>query len=88
MPNKADETTNSAGFGDCISIFVDDEFKSPEGQAEAMTEDAEPMFLEQEESTPEEANDTVYLSEKHVEFLDCVLLEKPNFLISHKNLIF
>ncbi|CAN6563468.1 unnamed protein product [Malus baccata var. baccata] len=67
VPNKADETTNPAGFGDCISIFVDEEFKSPEGQAEAMTEDAEPMFLEQEESTLEEANDT-----KEVEMEDIV----------------
>lgn len=46
----------SDSFGDCI--FIDEEFKSPEDQADQ----PEPMFLEQAEAMPNEADDTVYLS--------------------------
>ncbi|XP_068304942.1 uncharacterized protein [Pyrus communis] len=70
VPNTTATATNSTGFGDCTSIFVDDEFKSPEEQAEAMPEDAEPMFLEQAEPEPEEANDA-----EEVEMVDIV--EEP-----------
>ncbi|PRQ47239.1 putative cyclin [Rosa chinensis] len=40
----------SDSFGDCI--FIDEEFKSPEDQADQ----PEPMFLEQAETMPNEAN--------------------------------
>ncbi|KAM1073099.1 hypothetical protein ACFX2B_018013 [Malus domestica] len=70
VPNTTATATNSTGFGDCTSIFVNDEFKSPEEQAEAMPEDAEPMFLEQAEPVPEEANDA-----EEVEMVDIV--EEP-----------
>ncbi|TQE06171.1 hypothetical protein C1H46_008236 [Malus baccata] len=70
VPNTTATATNSTGFGDCTRIFVDDEFKSPEEQAEEMPEDAEPMFLEQAEPVPEEANDA-----EEVEMVDIV--EEP-----------
>ncbi|KAM5546949.1 hypothetical protein ABKV19_001468 [Rosa sericea] len=54
----------SDSFGDCI--FIDEEFKSPEDQADQ----PEPMFLEQAEAMPNEANDM-----KEIEMEDIV--EEP-----------
>lgn len=54
LPNTS--AINSTGFGDCI--FIDEECESPEDQADQ----PEPMFLEQAETVPDEADDTVLLS--------------------------
>ncbi|BBH08095.1 Cyclin B2 [Prunus dulcis] len=62
LPNTS--AINSTGFGDCI--FIDEECESPEDQADQ----PEPMFLEQAETVPDEADDT-----KEIEMEDIV--EEP-----------